>query len=444
MNIAIGKFGRSILFDKEKWTSPLGGDSEAPKYFEAIAKLNPDWKFYLVGKSDFNNLSNKIKFQLFPNNNIINLWNNIPNEINKSEYQKYITKVSSNIKFDLGIFFAGPSGNVNLYDKIKIIQKNKEGEIAKVLDMFYYYCGPIINFLNETNIKWISIVPDPRYHPIRARDLFNREKIALSQFTDLNFGNVKFIKNYEEQNILLNKSIPTIYAGLEHAFLYEYSEPEIFDVNKANYVFKIISNEGNNTGGLPKGPFIEEYILNNEYLKEIINIDNVSIYGKWSNYWYKKYPNNFKGTLKFKNLGEHISNSRYMFMTPPRDGFSTAKFWECIYYGCIPLLHKYYDSQRNLKCPEFIRILDKKDLVEKISKLEKDKQFRINLMNDLRNMIKPSFFNGLDINNTLRFYISKMLKINLEILDENYLNKINDINKKYNKSFINLIKENNV
>ena len=57
MNIGFFKLGRSILFNKSKW-STIGGDNEAPILISKIAELNPKDNFYLLGASDLNkNLS---------------------------------------------------------------------------------------------------------------------------------------------------------------------------------------------------------------------------------------------------------------------------------------------------------------------------------------------------------------------------------------------------
>jgi hypothetical protein len=60
MNIGIGKFGKSILFDSKKWGA-IGGDLDAPVMISLVAKRHPEHNFYLLGHSDFSRLKPEVK-----------------------------------------------------------------------------------------------------------------------------------------------------------------------------------------------------------------------------------------------------------------------------------------------------------------------------------------------------------------------------------------------
>ena len=52
MNVAIGKIGKSILFDTTKWGAH-GGDIDAPVFYENLFHKNPDVNFYIVKSTTF-------------------------------------------------------------------------------------------------------------------------------------------------------------------------------------------------------------------------------------------------------------------------------------------------------------------------------------------------------------------------------------------------------
>lgn len=419
MNIVIGKFGKSILFDDTHWTSPIGGDNEPSNYYKALFKYNPDWNFYIIGKSDYSRLNSSLKKKINVNNNVFDIWENKKPTLINDPHLIPIEELK-NIKIDCGIFFSGPAGNANIPGKVKVIQKGKEGQIAKVLEMFSNYCGPIIHYLNETQIPYFTITPDPRYHPVRARDLFNLSKFSLSQYNSKNEYKVKHIKSYENQEWEID-SIPLYYSRIETTFLYERKQYNMF-VEKSK-LFTIIMNEGGN-GGLLRGEFLEKFILNSnsEYLK------NVEIYGKWDEQWAKKYKQ-FKGTILFNDLDKYLLNTKYTFIVPILKGWVTAKFWEMIYFGVIPFLHPYYDEQNHLKCPEFLRVSNQKELEEKIEELEHNKGLYITLFKELQDMLKNTYFSGKHNVNITRMAINKLINTKFELITDE---EIDIINNKFN------------
>ena len=73
MNIIIGKFGKSIIFDSKKW-GIIGGDSESAILIWSMAQLYPNDKFYIVSRNDYSKLPLNIKLEINKNKNIIDVW----------------------------------------------------------------------------------------------------------------------------------------------------------------------------------------------------------------------------------------------------------------------------------------------------------------------------------------------------------------------------------
>lgn len=391
LNIAIGKFGKSIKFKSSTWGA-IGGDNEAPIFYETLAKYNPDIKFYIIGKTDFHRLPEEMKKKIAPNNNLISIWEEFDKEKDNS-----ITFISDyfkrhNIKIDCGIFYSGPVSAVNIPGVIK--KKNSDEYVTKILEVFKNYAAPIIHYLNESKIKYFTITPDPRYHPIGAMDLLNVAKFSLSQYNDV--GYVNRVQSFENQE-LVKESVECRYSGMETVYLIGKEKVDITTYPK-NKKMMIVLNEGGN-GGLSRGPLLKEYILD--------NFDDIEIYGKWSEKWYK--DSRFKGPKKFNELQELLPNVKYTFIIPIQKGWVTAKFWEMIHHGVIPFLHPYYDQQKHLPCPEFLRVSSPQELLEKINILENDKSKYKEILSQLNDALKPEYYDGSYINKVVMNAVDELL-----------------------------------
>ncbi len=435
MNIVIGKFGKSTLFDDKNWISPGGGDNEPSKFYCALARYHPDWNFYMIGKSDLKRIKPEKKKQLIPHNNIIDVWTDLK-EISDQERIEYVSNFLKNIPIDIGIIFQGPQGCVNIPNKIKVIQKRKIGQLAKVLEMFLNYCGPMVWYLNESNIPYFTIVPDARYHPGRARDLFNISKAALSQYNKKDWGFVKHIESYENQDELKKSTTPLIYAGIETTCLYQMNKPDISKIPKSE-MLSILMNEGGN-GGDRRGPFLQEFILDNSYLDD--NIKNTtSIYGIWKQDWHNKYSQ-FKGPIKVTQINDFISKSKYTLLGVTATGWITAKFWESILNGVIPFMFD-YDTQHHSKVREFLWVKSPKDFAEKIFEVEKDPELYKDIINELQGKLKDDFFNGKHINNISIRTINKILNIDIPLVTDNDIKNIDSkINISKPKTLFDLVR----
>lgn len=382
MRIGVGKIGKSTLFNEKMW-SAHGGDIDAPTMITLLAKYNPEHKFYIIGKSDFGRLKPHERARVNPHGNIIDPW---------MDYDKNTDHISfllnwfdrNQIKLDTAVLYSGPSGNANIPDKIKTV---KGDEIAKVLYCFAHYAGPVINYLNLSGLKYFTLVPDPRYHPFKARDCYNIAKFGLSQYDSTDMK-VKHILNYEDQRYEYTK-VPTYYSGIETLFLTTRKRLPIMELEKT-IPMTVILNEGGN-GGLWRGPLMKEYILN--------KIQDVEVFGKWSDEWMK--DPRMKGPMHINLLEEKLKATKATFIIPIEQGWVTAKFWEMAHFGVLPFMHPYYDEQKHIKCHEILRTKSPSDFVEKYEAVMNDPKLYHEVLSNLDSLLDEKYYSGLHINNVV-------------------------------------------
>ena len=77
-NIGFAKIGKSVKFKRTRF-SPIGGDNEPSTVLISLANNNPDKTFYIIGRSDFSTLNESEVLDLFPYDNVIDIWKGIKN-----------------------------------------------------------------------------------------------------------------------------------------------------------------------------------------------------------------------------------------------------------------------------------------------------------------------------------------------------------------------------
>lgn len=386
MKIAIGKIGRSIQFNSNSWGA-IGGDNEAPVFYENLFNRNPNIDFYLIGVTDYSRLSEQDKARINKHGNVYDPWEKFK-EWNKTytghERGDRITYMQQVImpslpKLDAGLFFAGPVATSNVFGKTpKVLEPDK---LANPLMMQAKYAGPIVDYLNESNIKWAMILNDPRYYPSQINDLFNVPKIILSQYND----------TLKAKRFTSYKDVTRIYIPIEA----KYSKVEtIFLIGKdrinpekenKDIKFMVVCNEGRPS----RYGELKKYILD--------HIDDVEIYGKWDKNILQS-DKRFKGPRKFIELQKMLPNVKYTFCIPIKKGWVTSKFWEMAHYGIIPFLHPDYDTQNNLNVHNFFRVKNEKDLYDKIELLETNPEIYNTVRSLLNSMIKDEYYTGEEMN----------------------------------------------
>jgi hypothetical protein len=391
-----GKIGKSVKFNPKTW-SAIGGDCEAPELLRKMAELNPDDTFVIITRNDVDKHRNELGIP----DNLVDVYSGASKEERKD--LNFVSNALKDKKIDGCFLMSGPTANCNIPNKSwkRTLLKNGEKQYAKALETFINYVAPVYNFLNESNIPWVMIANDPRY--IRqGNDLQNQPVKILSQYDETIL--MQCFDNWEDQNYIKNE-IPSVYAGMEKMFLIDKEKPsqELIDSKKTK--FMVVLNEGNN-GVKSRYPMIKEYILD--------HIDDVEIYGKWDEDTVKG-DTRFKGSIKFEDLQEKLSDVKYSFMVSITDGWVTMKVWELISHGIIPFMHPNYDNQMHCKVPDYIRISEPAELHTKIEELENNPVLYKKILSECINAMTDDDFSGKKLSDTILNSCPNINKVGIEI-----------------------------
>lgn len=385
-NIGFGKLGKSVKFMRNKY-SPIGGDNEASCTLRAMANLNPDKTFYIIGRTDYGYLNEAEQHDIFPYNNVVDVWNkrSIGPEHYNQDYYDHVKNYlkDNNIELDYTVLMVGQVGSVTIPDKI--IKVNDPNGISTVLDMTKGYTTGITSWLNECKPKYVEIVNDPRYVMNQARDIFHLPEMSLGQYDYEYISNR--INSYEDQT-RTPTPVKSVYAGMETAFCLDYDYSTDINRNR-NTDFMIVLNEGKPS----RYKLLKEWILDHN--------KDVDIYGKWSDE-IMEGDTRFKGSLKIDALQDKLQDVKFTFIIPIKKGWVTSKYIEMIHAGVIPFLHPTYDEQKHTAIPDFLRVKSPEQLAERIQML-KDDPAKYNHLLDLlqKTILKPEYYDGTFLNNKI-------------------------------------------
>jgi hypothetical protein len=402
-NIGFAKIGKSVKFKTNKY-SPIGGDNEASCMIRSLANNNPDKNFYIVGRSDFATLSENEKTELFPYDNVYDVWQGVGLTISNEYYQHIITYFKEkNIELDFTVMMIGQLGSVTIPDKIKKVKESDDDKPASVLDMTKWYVTPIATWLNEAKPRYVEIVNDPRYTIKQSRDLFHHPEKSLGQYDFEYVTNA--IKSYEDQSREI-RNVKSVYAGMETAFCYDYDYTETAKVNRSTD-FMVVLNEGKPS----RYNMLKEWVLN--------NFDDVEIYGKWEEETATKDAR-FKGSKHIGEIQRKFQDVKYTFIIPIAKGWVTSKYIEMIHAGVIPFLHPTYDEQNHTGIPDFFRPQTPQELIERIAILNSGQSKYEDAILKLRKLIlKKEYYNGEFINDTVFKSIDpNYVKVDVNLFDK--------------------------
>ena len=383
MNIIFGKFGKSISFFRKKW-GIIGGDYEPSKFLFALAEMNPDINFWLIGPNDFIKFKNSNPQFNLPN--IIDIKEKIDNR-DPNNVVKFFK--DNNIYIDFALIMSGPFGKINYNEKFLNV---KTGELKSVLNMFKTYCYPIVRVLNDLNVEFVEFGEDGRYIPNRALDLIKIPRFAASTKTfDINVEKFKDtnsnlpeieekkinIKDYEVDKFILCGEDPNL---IKRDLL-----------NKNNLISLYVNGV---RGGIAKKKLkiINKFIFSN--FKDAI------IYGEWDE---EELPIEFKDNfvnIPMIDLTEQMYETKYSLLFPVLENWFSSKFWKMIYFGIIPFYTKEFNvTNRNI--PEFLLVNNPDELKEKIDYLENNFQFKQEIFNQLISLIDNiDLYNGNFLNSS--------------------------------------------
>jgi hypothetical protein len=381
-NFAFAKIGKSIKFKRNNY-SAIGGDNEPSNVLIALANHNPDKKFYIVGRSDFSTLSKNDRLNMFPYDNVVDIFENVKATKTQKFYDHVIDYFKTNkIKIDYGIMMVGQIGTVTIPGRIKQIKN--DNLIASVIDMTKMYTTPTIAWLNDSFIPYIEIVNDPRYVMNQSRDNYHLPTQSIGQY-DFTY-NSKVIRSYEDQTLEVRQT-DSIYAGMEKAFCITYDKP-IKNRNR-NTPFMIVLNEGKPS----RYNLLKEWVLEH-------NTD-VEIYGQWD----EDIRNNdlrFRGSLHIDEIQKKLNDVKCTLIIPIAKGWVTSKYIEMIHAGVVPFFHPTYDEQNHLDIPDFFRPDTPIELQKRIHQLTVNQEYYEKCIEYLQNKFcTDDVYSGQYINNQI-------------------------------------------
>lgn len=399
MNIAFAKLGKSIKFKGA--FSPHGGDNESLAILVALANNNPNDTFYIAGKSDYAKLRpSEIEF-IFPHCNVINVYDHIPfktmqtRKCYEDPYIQCLNNYFADKHIDAIVMLIGQVGGVSVPGKTWQIRD--PSLIASCIDMTANYTSPLTAWLNENrlsdndNIPIIEIINDPRYTLSQPRDIVFTPDVSLSQYNYSYTNNT--IENYEAQLPTIPNKVDVTYNGMEKAFLVGRKFPDNLH-NERERRFTIVLNEGKPS----RYNELKKWVLENNVL------DDTFVYGKWD----EKYTENdfrFRGSIKLDEVQNVMSNTKYTFIIPIKDGWVTSKYIEMIYAGVIPFFHPTYDTQKHINLGIFDKLLrpaTPEKLLDNINELENTPGLRKMVIAELQRMlITEKDLNGENISHEI-------------------------------------------
>lgn len=410
MNIGIGKFGRSMKFDKSTWNIYAGDDSPKIIYFE-LAKRHPEHTFYILNPSDFTKYKQKYEGKEYIPDNIVDLYydakHNYPyrydhgktkSDIIEHSYEALVNAAKDkNVKIDLGLFMQGMDFAFSV-PEVGLLRK--DGKEARMLDCAMSYCGNLIYFINYQGFKWYNINEDPRYLPYDAFDILNDEEYVFSQVNKT--IPIKRIVGYGEDSLKQRDlNLEFKYSGIEKMFLAEkpkidFSDPTHIQVGdnvyQKNNDFIMTLNEGPS-----RRQFIENWILKFR--------PDTKIYGRWKDEkTLKAHPDTFicKGILEIEDL---MWSSKFTFVpcfNKSITNFLTQKVYKSIYYGIIPFWDKNtYDTDNIYKeIPDYFKVESPEEMWEKIDYLNSHEDEYRKYLKIYYDLLEDKYFNGDFIEDT--------------------------------------------
>ena len=427
MNILIGKIGKVIKFKNLQIAT--GGDT-CLILFSTMSRMFPEHNFYFFGPNDLSKLSEAEYNYIFPNKNVFSVYEtpkvigsergpNAKSDNVLMSHEPTMDKIKSlGIQFDFALIFTGYVGCHTLCNCIK----TQDGSRYRlVMNAFKRYAGPYVHVLNALQVPLYTIAEDPRYITIHAQDLFNREKLVLTQMADRDISvRKKYIKSYEDHTFTYGNPIPCVYADTEKIFLMGIAKDwkEKIDIqrklnNKTNPKCIVLSN-GHGTPSLNSSITINNGRLQGykEYVIDGLKntpYSNTHIYGKWDDPAPQEFPQ--IQDRKIIDLDDEIADAKYSFVYSIVKDFVTIKPYEMIIKGLIPFIHPDYDSKHLLKLPDYVYVKDPNDFANKMTELDADNDKYLKLLNACFDCIKPEYLDGSYVVNTFMSKICENLNI---------------------------------
>lgn len=397
MNIVIGKIGRSIYFDRKKWGANAG-NNEAPVLFSAIAKLNPQNTYYLIGRSDFSRVSESVRKEWFPHGNVIDCWEGFNPKTD--DPTTWIWNKLKDVYIDYGIIHGGMV-SLSIPNRIYCLDR-KTGKpdytkLRQPIMSLVNYVSPITYYLNESKINWLTITSDGRYMPLPARDIINPEKISLGVREGV--VEIERMKSYDDQETMVKHRVELRYGAAEFQYLLDPKYNTLTHDKPKTQKVALFFHQYDNKKRI-------------KAIKEIIDVfdeDEIVVYGKWDEVGPK-----FKGPVTFEELQEILPSVKYTFCYPIIEGDISGKWVESIRAGIIPFFHDTYDKDRLLVkyhgVPEWLWISSPQDMKEKVEFLENNERGYKKLKDILVSIVRKFTTDGSYYNELINKAVEDMKK----------------------------------
>ena len=418
-NILIGKFGKSISFNSEKW-GMVGGDSESAILISCMAQCYPNVNFYIASRNDYEKIDSHTKNAINKNSNLFNIWEGYDSQIdNQSWIEHYVN--SNDIKLDFGLFYGGPSSGSSIPNSMYLI--TEPDKTATPMSSSKRSVGIITKFLNDSGLPYAEIGEDPRYLPVQAKDLFNRSKRVLCVKNDMSFS-IEHIKEYLSRE-MIETTIPCSDVGHSYMFLMNEDKNDLLKEpgerkTKINVAMHCTASQD---GSVNKWNLVKNFILD--------PFPETFIYGKWDEKIIAgQHQNQFK-EIPMTDLHDVMYDTKYTLAIGGSKTWGTqSKFWKMLIFGIIPFLDP--DNENIFGDPEFIQTESAKDFIEKVNFLEKYHNEYVKLWHECQELIHDdNLWNGSYFFDNLETEISDTFGIQLEIKGViDYKSSIIFLNKK--------------
>jgi len=401
-NILIGKFGKVISFNSEKW-GMVGGDSESAILISCMAQSYPDVNFYIASRNDFNKIDSHTRNSINKNNNLFNIWEGYDSQIDNQSWLRYYFKMNK-INLDFGLFYGGPSSGCTIPNSMYLI--TEPDKTATPMSSSKRSVGIITKYLNDTGLLYVEIGEDPRYLPIQAKDLFNRSRRILCAKNDITFS-VKHIKEYLSREII-ETTIPCSDIGHSYMFLMNEDKNDLLNEpgernTKINVAMHCTASQD---GSVDKWDLVKDFILD--------PFPETFIYGKWDEKIIEgKHQDQFK-EIPMTDLHSVMYDTKYTLVIGGSKTWGTqSKFWKMLIFGILPFFDP--DNENIFDAPEFLEIKDANDFIEKIKFLESNPDEYLKLWKQCQALIhRDGLWDGTVFFSNLEKEIEDVFDIRLE------------------------------
>ena len=401
-NVLIGKFGKVISFNSEKW-GMVGGDSESAILISCMAQSYPDVNFYIASRNDFNKIDSHTRNAINKNNNLFNIWEGYDSQIDNQSWLKYYFKMN-NINLDFGLFYGGPSSGCTIPNSMYLI--TEPDKTATPMSSSKRSVGIITKYLNDTGLPYVEIGEDPRYLPIQAKDLFNRAKRVLCVKDDMTFS-IKHIKEYLGREII-ETTIPCSDIGHSYMFLMNEDKSDLLNEpgerkTKINITMHCTASQDSS---VDKWNIVKDFVLD--------PFPDTYIYGKWDDKIIEgEHQDQFK-EIPMTHLHDVMYDTKYTLVIGGSKTWGTqSKFWKMLIFGILPFFDP--DNENIFDAPDILQTKDANDFIQKIKFLENNPKEYLNLWNECQKLIhKDALWDGSAFFDNVEKEINDVFNIRLE------------------------------